>query len=539
MRSRIPIKKRLVLGAALATAVATTLTTLGPVAPAMAAGTLDPTFTGAGRVVVPGDGYRFGDLDSLPDDRFVTVGIRNNAARDQVDVRRYLANGALDPSFAGVGAVSVGGPRGTWNRPSVVVEPVTGSTYATAWSPELGVSRVWKLTAAGALDTTWNGTGVSGYAGSQFTDLDISARGQLLAVRDSTIYRFDSFGGVDAAFGSGGGATLPVTIDSIEVLPDGDIVAAGHGGDTLDAFRLSNSGRLRDFGTNGRGYYRMTPPLGFAIAGMSPASVGVQNDGSVVVAGNVIERNLGNGNQRSALVVVRFTKGGAVDNRFAVHRDYPLNLSGTIAIQANDKILLPAMANDHAAVVRLDRDGTLDPSWGVGGNFVDAAKGSRATAIEVQRPGRVVAVGLTLDTNGLLWGLSGDLTPSCKGKLATAYGDNGKNTFLGSDQQDVIVASGGADTVKTYRGDDKVCAGGGKDRVETGSGDDKVLADNGKDKVYAGSGKDKVKGSGGDDRLYGGSGKDKIKGGPGDDWLYGGADRDKLSGGPGRDHIRH
>lgn len=508
--------KRLTITAVLAIA-STALTTIGPVPPASAAGTFDPTFAGGGRLALGGSGYRAGGIDHLPDDRFVTVAIRNNAPADQVEVRRFLPNGSPDLTFAGTGVAVVGGARADWGTPAIAVDPVSGATYVTAWSASPDRSRIWRFNGAGGLDAAWNNVGAVGYPGSPFTDLAVTPTGRLLASRDASIYRFNTTGQVDPSFGAGGGATLPTAVDSIQPQADRSILVSGHGADTLDVYHLSETGRLKTFGTNGRAFYRVTPPLGFAIAGVGATSFDTQNDGSIVVSANVSERNLGDDTRRSALMVVRFKKSGSLSSDFAVHRDYPLVRTGEIAVQANDKVVISAVSAGRATIVRLDRDGRLDPTWGGAGSFVDAAEGSRVQSLQVQRTGRVVAFGQVADTSGMIWGLAGDITPTCFGKLATAFGGNGKDVFLGSDQEDVIVAGGGKDKIKTFGGPDRVCADGGKDKIEAGSGSDKVKGGNGVDSVEAGKGSDKVKGGGGSDRLYGGPGRDSLKGGPGRD----------------------
>ena len=125
----------------------------------------------------------------------------------------------------------------------------------------------------------------------------------------------------------------------------------------------------------------------------------------------------------------------------------------------------------------------------------------------------------------------------------------------GTDQQDHIVAGGGADTVWGDGGDDRldggagddlVIGGDGNDRMRGGDGDDFVNGAAGDDFISGGDGsdllvglegRDIVFGGGGDDEVFGGLGNDVIGGGAGDDDLLGNEGNDILKGGKGDDHL--
>lgn len=499
-------------------------------APASAAGGYDPTFAGAGRSVVGGGEYRLVAVAAGPTDALVTVGIRGAAEQGQVDVRKLTPTGLPDPTFAGDGDVQTGAGL-DWSIPAVAIDAHTGLIYVSAYAPQQGLSRVWRYTATGIADPAWGGNGVVQFQNSRFSDLQVDDAGRVLVTNGTAIYRLATNGAVDTSFGVSGGVSVATgVLDGLEILGDGDILAVGRGADTLEAFRINGNGTVDSgFGTQGKANFAITPPLGWTVQEMSPTTLAVQNDGRVVVAGGVRERNAANGNTREALLVMRFTKGGSQDNSFFVHRDYPLNISGMMAVQGNDKILVPVTGGGHAGIVRLDRNGKLDPAFGTGGSWGDTTQGSRPTAITVQRAGRIVATGWAPGTGGLLWGLTGDAVPTCMGKLATAFGGSGKDTLLGTDGNDVIVAGAGKDTIKGGPGKDRICAGGGDDRVEGGGGNDKIDGGSGSDKLWGNAGKDKIKGGPGNDVLKGGSGKDTLKGGTG---------RDKIDGGPGKDKIK-
>jgi uncharacterized delta-60 repeat protein len=516
------------LGTALATSTATSAQAL----PA----DLDPGFAGAGRLTV-GDGFRVVSLDQLADERFVTVSIRPTNT-DAVDVRRFGPTGLPDATFGGDGDVQVGGPI-NWGVPAVAVDGL-GNTYVSAYSADAGLSRVWRFNGAGALDPAWGGIGRVDFNGSRFLDIALQPDGRLVVANSASVYRLDAAGNVDPTFGTGGGVTLPTTqIDSLEVLPHGSIVAGGRGASSIDVFRLGPSGSIDStFGSNGKATYRPTPPLGWTTAAIQQVSLGIQNDGRVVAASGADEQNATNGNHRFPLVVTRFTEKGAVDGTFTTTRDYDLGISGTMTLQADDKIVVPVSIGTRGSLLRLQPDGARDTSFGSNGAWSDTVADTRTTAAVVQTAGRIVVTGLATGKTGLVWAFQGDPTPTCKGRYATVYGGDGSDRLLGTSGDDVIVGGAGKDKIKGYGGDDRICGGSGKDTLLGAGGDDKIEGGADADVVKGKGGKDKIAGGGGNDKLYGGNGKDKLYGNGGRDRLFGGPGRDRLVGGPGRDVTR-
>ena len=523
------------LGGATGLLVATGLLGMVTSTPAGATpGTFDPAFAGGGRVAL-GNEFRVVAIDQFADDRFVTVSLRPTNV-DGIDVRRFSPTGIPDLSFAGTGVVQVGGPA-EWGAAEVAVDSATGTTYVSAFSQTGGFSRVWRFTGAGALDPAWGGTGRVDFNAARFLDIALQPDGRLVVANGASVYRLGPTGVVDPTFGSGGGVTLATAqVDNLVVLADGTILAGGRSAASIDVFRIGRNGALdADFGTNGRASHRPTPPLGWSVVGIEPVSIAVQNDGGVVVSSGAIEQNATNNNQRSPLIVTRFHEGGGPDGSFASIKSYDLSVSGKLSIQANDKIIVPIVAADRATLMRLQGDGRPDLAFGLAGGWTDTATGTRPTATLVQRAGRIVVSGVATGQTGLLWGIQGDVTPSCKGRLATAYGGDGSDELFGTDGDDVVVGGKGKDTIKSGDGDDLVCGEKGKDVLIGGAGKDHLLGGADADVVKGYGGKDLLQGGGGNDRLEGGNGPDKLQGGPGDDRLFGGPGHDKLSGGPGRD----
>ena len=151
--------------------------------------------------------------------------------------------------------------------------------------------------------------------------------------------------------------------------------------------------------------------------------------------------------------------------------------------------------------------------------------------------------------------------PMCFGEPATIVGtpgdDNGLNTIIGTDGDDVIAALGGDDAVWGLDGNDKICGGGGSelqldggdgnDRIDGGAGDRDAISfgfsPRGVEASLAtgeatGDGHDtfsdveSIAGSFYDDDLSGDTKSNIILGNDGDDRVFGGGGQDLLAGDP-------
>jgi Ca2+-binding RTX toxin-like protein len=123
-------------------------------------------------------------------------------------------------------------------------------------------------------------------------------------------------------------------------------------------------------------------------------------------------------------------------------------------------------------------------------------------------------------------------------------------TITGTNGDDVLRGTDGADVICARRGDDTVHGRGGDDILRLGPGSDSFDGDAGNDRVYAGPGVDLGAGDRGDDRIflqggadnitYGLHGSDLLVGGRGNDQclhVWGDGDGDRVVGGPGTDRF--
>lgn len=90
---------------------------------------------------------------------------------------------------------------------------------------------------------------------------------------------------------------------------------------------------------------------------------------------------------------------------------------------------------------------------------------------------------------------------NCEGIPATIVGTDRNDTLEGTAGADVIVAKGGNDVIRSYGAADVVCGGPGTDRIMTGAGDDVSIGGLGNDWVNSAAGADRVVGGPGDETV--------------------------------------
>jgi uncharacterized delta-60 repeat protein len=245
--------------------------------------------------------------------------------------------------------------------------------------------------------------------------------------------------GLDLTFGGNGRVSTPVEGgegEAVVIQPGGAIVTAGWRttarGDDFALTRHDPTGQLdRGFGTDGI----VTTDLGGADDQAFDAAL--LPDGGIVVAG----RTDAAGVLKSAFGVVRYLADGTPDPGFGTSGIVEQGFSGrgaganALAVQPDGKILVAGFAfgasgiDSDFALVRLDPDGTLDPSFGKGGIVTTnlGTAGDDARAVVVQPDGRIVVAGSADEDIALARYLP-------DGTLDTTFGHGGSTiTDLGSD----------------------------------------------------------------------------------------------------------
>ena len=267
-------------------------------------------------------------------------------------------------------------------------------------------------------------------------------------------------GGLDPSFGKGSGVFLdPVklgtpngsglnNLDLVKVEADDSIVAAGPagtgtGGMTFGVIHLKADGTLDPaFGKKGEADVALPSGVGGTDF---PASLLVQPDGKIVLIGQV---------STGGTVVARFTANGASDPSFGANGVAIVSIpnADTIygALQSDGKIVLTeptflssaSLSGFAVTTVRLDPNGTLDPSFGNKGvaTISDVATGTqpnsnapveRIEGMAIQPSGRIVILA-NINTS---YSLASPSTP----ELIRLNADGSRDTSL---SQSGITASG-------------------------------------------------------------------------------------------------
>jgi uncharacterized delta-60 repeat protein len=215
-------------------------------------------------------------------------------------------------------------------------------------------------------------------------------------------------GDLDPGFGTGGKVLTDFGTPGdgaydVVVAPGGKIVTAGAAGQSAALARYNTDGGLdAGFGSGGR----VTSSFGSPVA--SASALAVQPDGKIVIAGRAGATVSG-----GDFLVARFNSDGSLDTAFGgdgyVLTDFGSDADSAqdVAVQPDGKIVavgrtLVGGTHDFA-ISRYRADGTLDPDFGTGGKIVttfDVDRSESAEAVDLQRDGKIVVAGGTFSTGG-------------------------------------------------------------------------------------------------------------------------------------------
>jgi len=264
----------------------------------------------------------------------------------------------------------------------------------------------------------------------------ITATPSLAASSSKSSSASDTNGGLDTTFGTKGIAVVntasPTSGNTFgaALLPNGDILTLGGYG----LARFLPSGKLdTTFGSKG-----FSAPL--------PSGVGVQAmalepNGTIVGVGSA------QGSAGSEFAIVRYKANGSLDTSFGtgglVTSQFPLSpqnstteSAGSLVIQPNGDLVVGGSIQQigykdgvvEAAVLRLQPSGSLDKTFGSGGQLLTTESGTT----------EVTAIGL--DSSGDIFLLPGDIELSPAGQVdatttpepLTTLSQGGDETFLSS-----------------------------------------------------------------------------------------------------------
>ena len=231
-------------------------------------------------------------------------------------------------------------------------------------------------------------------------------------------------GDLDPTFGSGGKVRTDFfgyfdAAYAVAVQSDGKIIAAGSASDGISygfgLVRYNFNGSLDT--TFGNGGKVLTHFFGYSGGSQS---VAIQGDGRIVAAGYTLIEN------QSYFALARYNSDGSLDSSFGKNGKVRTNVAGSnacsVKILTDNRILVGGTSYDGVTLARYNRNGTLDPSFGVGG-IVVLNFGLGITSVALQPDGKIVgagAINLVNDQSFLVIRLNSD------GSLDQEFGENGK-----------------------------------------------------------------------------------------------------------------
>jgi len=171
----------------------------------------------------------------------------------------------------------------------------------------------------------------------------------------------------------------------------------------------------------------------FGRASATAEAIALQQDGKIVLAG---EANIDGG---ESFALARYNSDGTLDASFGtggqvttdfgtLEQGFSFAFPESLALQADGKIVVAGYAfigqSEDFALVRYNSDGTLDTSFGTGGKLTNDFSGASdmASAVAVQPDGRIVVAGKTARRKFTL------VRYDSSGTLDPSFGTGGKVT---------------------------------------------------------------------------------------------------------------
>lgn len=275
--------------------------------------------------VAMGSDYDLGRSIALqPDGRILITGLAAGTGGFQAGVVRLNVDGSLDTTFNGTGKLLVPGSSPMAPHTGVAVQ--ADGKVVMAWTTWNGTDpdfAVMRFNADGSADTSFSGDGLADIvapgAEALFAGLAVQQDGKILLAGSTqtgmekhlTVLRLNADGTLDTAFNGTGQVVIPVGTGSslvyaMALQPDGKILVAGGAvGSAVDyaVVRLNTDGSL-DTSFNQTGKVLVPVRTGNDAA----YALSVQPDGKILL--------LGDGPGNTGMAVVRLNADGSVDTTF-------------------------------------------------------------------------------------------------------------------------------------------------------------------------------------------------------------------------------
>lgn len=469
---------------------------------AAAPGDIDPSFGASGVVETP-QTLRQGHLREFAlgiaigrRDEIFTLGGVPQACPEKcpldLEVTRYGRDGARDPSFGSGGraVLTVNPGQDLRVAASVAVGADGKAVIATTDASDI---TVFRLTAGGALDPTFGGSGavkihLGGHA--QAARVAVQRDGSIIVAgaretplegTQPLLVKLTPSGALDGTFGVGGVSVLAFALDDYPAglaLLGRERVAAGLSdccyatGRALIA-RLDSDGDLdRGFASKGwRSVGRLAP--------VRVVSVMPGQKGRLVLIGV----------SRKGAFAARFLSDGRSDRSFGrggltwPALPGPRRQFSSAAVDDTGRVLFATLGRRSGGLglTRLRLNGRLDLTF-AGGNARGVPGITGNPWVALQSSGRIVVLGeggeceRTCPPSRMVLAryTGGNSGARCDGRRATVVGTRRSETLEGTQHRDVIQGLGGDDRIFGFGGNDLICGSGGNDRLFGGKGRDRL-----------------------------------------------------------------
>jgi uncharacterized delta-60 repeat protein len=377
------------------------------------------------------------------DGKIVAAGSSFSSAKTVEDfiVARYNANGTIDKNFGKNGTVATDFFRNVDTINAIAIQPdgnilVAGFAQLAGNGGNPRVFALARYTASGNSDPSFGSGGLvttsfgGNFAGASAimlqpdgkfivagtVDFNPSVVGSGM---DFALARYNPNGSLDGTFGIGGKVVFDFfgsfdQANAALLLPDGKIVVAGSA--SFDSFNRNIGFALARFNPNGSidfGFGSGGKQINsFFGSGAQANSLALQPDGKLVVAGTAPDSSTRP--VATDFALARYNSDGSLDPSFGIGGQTAIPFSDSASEQANALVLTPdgkilvagaafktfATPPDFA-IARYNSDGTLDTEFGNGGTkTTDIARGTDvAQALAIQPDGRVIAAGRSFRSN--------------------------------------------------------------------------------------------------------------------------------------------
>ncbi|HUR97357.1 MAG TPA: FG-GAP-like repeat-containing protein [Pyrinomonadaceae bacterium] len=388
-----------------------------------APGGLDNSFDGNGRLATDfSDGADVAtDVVVQPDGKVVVVGVSGNPNPiGSAVVARYNVDGTLDNTFSGDGKLVL--PSGYCTSAAVALSgtAIVIAYYATVPLSPPGALFVTRLHSNGTFDTSFDGDGTTtdtvplnfilGDVAVRFSTIIVaggtagSISGGSTPPSDWLLWQFTNNGSLDTGFSGDGrvqtdfGGNLSEYATSIAVLPNGSIVVGGTGNPADQGFALARYTTNGSLDTNwGGGDGKIFTDI--SSGSDVPVDMEIDAGGRILLAGSSRPGGVQTG------TIVRYNADGLVDGSFdgdgiLQTASFGPNVEN-IAIQALDGKIIGIGGLTDFIVGRLNVNGTPDTQFGNAGFVVTDMNNNsddEPKALDLSFDRRIVVAGSTLNT---------------------------------------------------------------------------------------------------------------------------------------------